>query len=104
MSSLVIPLFAEYAEASRLRYPHPSDAKHKSACKALVAAAVRSNPAGADILLPLPPPSASADRQKRESDAAQARPAAESASHSLRRALLMPLVNPGSLYRCGKRT
>ena len=29
---------------------------------------------------------------------------AESASRSLRRALLMPLVNPGSLYRSGKRT
>ena len=29
---------------------------------------------------------------------------AKSASHSLRRALLTPQVNPGSLYRCGKRT
>ena len=29
---------------------------------------------------------------------------AKSASHSLRRALLMPLANPGSRYRCGKRT
>ena len=29
---------------------------------------------------------------------------AKSASHSLRRELLMPLVNPGSLCRCGKRT
>ena len=29
---------------------------------------------------------------------------AKSASRSLRRALLMPQVNTGSLYRCGKRT
>ena len=29
---------------------------------------------------------------------------ARSASRSSRRALLMPRVNPGSLYRCGKRT
>ena len=29
---------------------------------------------------------------------------AKSAPRSLRRALLMPQVNPGSLYRCGKRT
>ena len=28
---------------------------------------------------------------------------AKSALRSLRRALLMPRVNPGSLYRCGKR-
>ena len=35
---------------------------------------------------------------------AEARPAAQSAPHSLRRALLMPWVNAGSRYRCGKRT
>ena len=29
---------------------------------------------------------------------------ANSATRSLRRALLPPQVNPGSLYRCGKRT
>ena len=29
---------------------------------------------------------------------------AQSASLSLRRALLTPQVNPGSRYRCGKRT
>ena len=29
---------------------------------------------------------------------------AKSAPRSLRRALLMPQVNPGSLYRCGKRS
>ena len=29
---------------------------------------------------------------------------AQSASHSLRHALLTSQVNPGSLYRCGKRT
>ena len=33
-----------------------------------------------------------------------ARPQQKIASRSLRRALLMPQVNPGSLYRCGKRT
>ena len=32
-----------------------------------------------------------------------ARPAAKPASRSVRRALLMPQVNPGSRYRCGKR-
>ena len=32
---------------------------------------------------------------------ALARPAPKFASRSLRRALLMPQVNPGSLYRCG---
>ena len=31
-----------------------------------------------------------------------ARPAANFASRSLRRALLMPQVNPGSRYRCGR--
>ena len=29
---------------------------------------------------------------------------AKPAPHSLRRALLMPLANPGSLYRCGRST
>ena len=38
----------------------------------------------------------------RDADSALAR-RAKSASRSSRRALLMPLVNPGSLYRCGKR-
>ena len=33
-----------------------------------------------------------------------ARPAAKSASRSMRRALLMPQVSSGSLYRFGKRT
>ena len=34
----------------------------------------------------------------------EARPEQNSASHSLRRARLMSQVNPGSHYRCGKRT
>ena len=37
-------------------------------------------------------------------NATEARPAAKSASRSSRHALLMPRVNTGSLYRCGKRT
>ena len=43
------------------------------------------------------------ERRARASAETKARPA-PFASRSLRRALLMPQVNPGSLYRCGKRT
>ena len=46
----------------------------------------------------------SAQRELGNRDAVQARPAAKSAPRSLRRALLTSQVNPGSLYRCGRRT
>ena len=68
-------------------------------------------PCESDVRCPAEPKSLFFGAGKRDCDGyhttkrhTQARPAAESASHSVRRALLIPLVNPGSLYRCGKRT
>ena len=50
------------------------------------------------------PPSARPAGAGCATHAGTARPQAKSASRSSRRALLTPRVNPGSLYRCGKRT
>ena len=42
--------------------------------------------------------------QRSRGEAIPGPPSAKSAPRSLRRALLMPQINPGSLCRCGKRT